>query len=100
LTRRKTSKDRNYDVDKKKQSYFQTSCGVTSFAITSQVIQFDEWTPEVVDIRQQKLIRLLTEAWGLDKITAEPDPADVNFYIKTIDGIDAKGDATTSGFMI
>lgn len=66
LTRAKNSQARNYDFKKKKMSYFQSSNGVSSFALTSQVIQETEWTPDVLFSRQNKLIQLLKTAWRLD----------------------------------
>lgn len=66
LTRAKNSQARNYDFNKKKMSYFQSSNGVSSFALTSQVIQETEWTPDVLLSRQSKLIQLLKTAWKLD----------------------------------
>ncbi|WP_077216143.1 HNH endonuclease family protein [Bacillus kwashiorkori] len=52
LTRSKNSQARNYDFNKKKTSYFQPKNGVTTFALTTQVIQEDKWTPEVLEKRQ------------------------------------------------
>ncbi|WP_245640151.1 DUF262 domain-containing protein [Paenibacillus dakarensis] len=65
LTRAKNSQARNYDFQKKKTSYFQTSNGVSSFALTTQVIQETEWTPDVLLSRQNKLIKLLEKEWEL-----------------------------------
>lgn len=65
LTRAKNSQARNYDFQKKKMSYFQTNNGVSSFALTTQVIQETEWTPEVLLSRQQRLISLLQKEWRL-----------------------------------
>jgi Protein of unknown function (DUF1524) len=66
LTRGKNSQARNYDFQKKKQSYFQSKNGVSTFALTTQVIQENEWTPKVLMRRQEKLIQLLKEAWQLN----------------------------------
>jgi len=65
LTRAKNAQARNYDFDKKKTSYFQSKSGVTSFALTTQVIGEKKWTPSVLEARQQKLIDLLKKAWKL-----------------------------------
>lgn len=98
LTRKKNSKAKNYDFHKKKTSYFQSSSGVTSFALTSQVMQEVEWTPKVIQKRQKELIHMLTEAWGLDKKINE----DVNktFYLETTKGISASGYPTDKGFLV
>src|SRR5699024_6988374 len=66
LTRAKNAQAKNYDFQKKKSSYFQSRKGVTSFALTTQIMQIAEWTPEAFKLRQEKLIDLLTEAWELD----------------------------------
>ncbi|MBY0053380.1 DUF262 domain-containing protein [Brevibacillus agri] len=65
LTRAKNAQAKNYDFQKKKASYFQTSNGISSFALTTQVIQEKEWTPDVLKKRQKKLIDLLKNAWNL-----------------------------------
>ncbi|QGT99772.1 hypothetical protein SYNTR_1179 [Candidatus Syntrophocurvum alkaliphilum] len=66
LTRAKNSQAKNYDFQKKKTSYFQSKNGISSFALTTQVIQEDSWTPEVLQTRQKKLINLLKKAWKLN----------------------------------
>lgn len=66
LTRSKNSRAKNYDFEKKKTSYFQMKNGVTSFALTTQVIQEKEWTPIVLEKRQKKLINLMKSAWKLE----------------------------------
>lgn len=68
LTRSKNSQARNYDFTKKKTSYFQSSKGVSSFALTTQILQESEWTPAVLLKRQAKLIQLLKDAWKLDVV--------------------------------
>ena len=65
LTRIKNAQAKNYDFEKKKKSYFQSKNGVTTFALTTQVIQETEWTPAILERRQKKMIGLLKNAWGL-----------------------------------
>lgn len=65
LNRRKNSQASNYDFEKKKRQYFTGSSGSAVFALTTQVLQHDEWTPEVVAARQQKLVGILGKEWGL-----------------------------------
>jgi len=65
LTRVKNSQARNYDFQKKKNTYFQPKSGVNTFALTNQVIQESEWTPKVLEDRQDKLIKMLKDAWDL-----------------------------------
>jgi uncharacterized protein with ParB-like and HNH nuclease domain len=70
LTRVKNAQAKNYDFQKKKASYFQTSNGISSFALTTQVIQEKEWTPAVLEHRQKNLIGLLETAWNLRTTTS------------------------------
>ena len=65
LSRRKNSEAQNYDFQKKKEKYFTTNTGVSPFALTTQVLQEDEWTPAVIERRQQKLIAVLKQVWRL-----------------------------------
>lgn len=55
----------NYDFELKKQKYFTTKKGVSNFALTTQVLMEKEWTPEVIDKRQEQLIDKLKEIWRL-----------------------------------
>jgi uncharacterized protein with ParB-like and HNH nuclease domain len=99
LTRSKNSQAKNYDFQKKKTAYFQSSSGVTSFALTSQVVQMTEWTPAVIEKRQIQLVQLLTKAWELDKKTSH-SPTNQLFYIETQKGISASGYPTNQGFLV
>lgn len=65
LSRRKNSGASNYDFEYKKSEYFQRG-GVATFALTSQVLGKDEWTPAVLESRQEELIAKLKEVWRLD----------------------------------
>ena len=65
LSRRKNSRAQNFDFERKKTNYFQRG-GVTSFALTSQVLSETEWTPEVLRRRQKNLINALKKEWRLD----------------------------------
>lgn len=65
LSRRKNSGASNYDFERKKSEYFQKG-GVATFALTSQVINADEWTPTALQSRQEELIAKLKEVWRLD----------------------------------
>lgn len=56
------------DFAEKKKSYFSSKHGVSTFAITSGVLQEDAWTPEVVERRQRGAVAVLKEVWAL----AEP----------------------------
>lgn len=65
LTSRKNPQARNFDFAKKKASYFASKGGVSPFAITTLVLQEDEWTPEVVEAHQKKFISVLKNLWDL-----------------------------------
>lgn len=66
LSRRKNSQAKNYDFKKKKEKYFKHG-GVSSFALTTQVLNQSDWTPEVVEERQKELVAKLKEVWKLRK---------------------------------
>lgn len=65
LSRRKNSSARNYEFGKKKAAYF-TKGGVCSFALTTQVLQHDVWTIDVISQRQRSLLDELEKAWRLE----------------------------------
>jgi hypothetical protein len=67
LSRRNNSQAKNYDFNKKKEKYFKHG-GVCPFPLTTQVLNEDEWTPEVMKERQKKLLAKLMEVWDLHKI--------------------------------
>lgn len=64
LSRRKNVRAQNFDFDRKKSEYFQRG-GVSSFALTSQVLMCEEWTLDVLQERQEYLVNLLKEEWQL-----------------------------------
>lgn len=65
LSRKKNSAARNYDFEKKKTKYFTSSGKASPFALTSQVIHEDEWTPDVLEARQKDLVGRLKKLWSL-----------------------------------
>lgn len=64
LTRRKNSAASNYDFARKKSAYF-TKGGVSPFPLTTQVVQHDLWTPDVLEKRQTELVAAFREHWRL-----------------------------------
>ncbi len=64
LSRKKNSAASNFDFDKKKTAYF-TKNGVSSFALTTQVLACSKWTPEAFNTRQLDLHGRLCEHWRL-----------------------------------
>lgn len=65
LTRKHNSAAQNYDFATKKKSYFQNKNGTTSYILTTQVVNIQAWTPDVVRKRQEALLALLEEKWDL-----------------------------------
>ncbi len=65
LNKRRNSAAQNYDFERKKNAYFKGTSNMNSYALTSQIILVEEWTPEVVERRQATLLEKLTEKWGL-----------------------------------
>lgn len=64
LSRRKNAQAQNYSFTEKKNRYF-TQGDTSSFAITTQVLTEEKWTPEVVAKRQKRLISILKKKWEL-----------------------------------
>jgi len=64
LTRKKNSSASNYDFGTKKDAYF-TKGGVSPFTLTTQVLQYQNWTPTVIAKRQDQLLEAFTKHWRL-----------------------------------
>ena len=64
LSRKKNSQAQNYEFERKKNEYFQRN-GVSTFALTTQVIPESEWTVQVLERRQECLIAVLKRHWRL-----------------------------------
>lgn len=72
LTKRHNSKAQNYDFVTKKDKYFRNNdVGVTSYALATDVLNYAEWTPEIVKERQQKLIDSYKKGWDLQETPIE-----------------------------
>jgi hypothetical protein len=65
LSRKKNSAASNYEFAQKKNAYF-TKQGVSAFAMTTQVLQAEQWTVDVMQQRQQQLLNQLERLWRLD----------------------------------
>lgn len=65
LNHRKNSQARNFDFAAKKAKYFTSSKGSAIFALTTQVLGHDTWTPAVVEARQGQLSALLVKEWEM-----------------------------------
>ena len=68
LSRTKNIRALNYDFSRKKKEYFQRG-GAAPFALTTQVLAEDEWTPAVLQRRQKELINALKKEWQLGEAT-------------------------------
>lgn len=69
LTQRRNSQAQNYDFGQKKSAYFGGKHGVSSYQLTTQVLNTLEWTPPILKQRQDSLLELLSEKWELGKST-------------------------------
>ena len=56
LSHRKNSAAQNYDFEKKKTKYFVSRGKVSPFALTTQVLNEAQWTPDVIPRRQADLL--------------------------------------------
>lgn len=67
LTRQRNSAAQNYDFNTKKEKYFTTKSGTSSYQLTTQVLNIDAWTPDVVKTRQNDMLDVFAENWDLTK---------------------------------
>lgn len=65
LTQRRNSQAQNYDFERKKKAYFGGKQGVSSYALTTQVLNTASWAPTVVEKRQADLLEVLSAKWEL-----------------------------------
>lgn len=65
LNKSRNSAAYNWDFNKKKEEYFSGNKDVSSYALTSQVLKEKEWTPEIVENRQEELLKTLCANWAL-----------------------------------
>jgi Uncharacterized conserved protein len=66
LNRRKNSEANRKEFVEKKSTYFLSSSGTVTFALTSQVLAEPEWNVAVVEDRQAKLLKILIAEWELE----------------------------------
>lgn len=71
LTRQRNSAAQNYDFKLKKEKYFTTKGGTSSYQLTTQVLNIDTWSPDVVESRQKDMIDIFTKNWKLEKNTEQ-----------------------------
>jgi hypothetical protein len=65
LSRAKNAQAGNLEFDQKKRTYFATKSDVATFALTTQVLTYTKWTPDIVDKRQRDLVAHLKQLWRL-----------------------------------
>lgn len=65
LNQRRNSQAQNHDFERKKKAYFGGKQGVSSYVLTTQVLNTPIWTPTVVEQRQRDLIDVLSTSWEL-----------------------------------
>ncbi len=66
LTQRRNSQAQNFDFEKKKTAYFGGKHKISSYALTTQVLNEKRWTPDIVQQRQKDLLNNLIEGWKLN----------------------------------
>jgi hypothetical protein len=66
LNRMKNSAASTLEFEEKKKKYFGGQTGVTTFALTVEVLNEPSWTPRVLEQRQSRLLSALMEAWQLN----------------------------------
>lgn len=66
LTQRKNSMAQNYPFTQKKDIYFARRGGVASYALTSDVLNTNEWTPASLAQRQSGLQQVFVDRWRLE----------------------------------
>ena len=65
LTHRKNSRASNWDFPKKKTTYF-TKNDACPFLLTRQVLDESEWTPGILENRQDEVLRSLAKSWEIE----------------------------------
>lgn len=88
LSRKKNSAASNYDFEKKKNAYF-TKGGVCSFALTTEVLKHNDWSEDVMQARQEKMLKILEEHWSLQGRKSKAELA----QSKLVERQQASGDA-------
>ena len=66
LNKKKNSSAQNFEFGPKCDIYFSGTKNVSSYALTSQVMAQNEWTPDVVEARQQQLLEILFDNWAIE----------------------------------
>lgn len=76
LTRKKNSQAQNYDFSEKKKKYFSAQKGVTTYAITTEILMEKEWTPKSIEARQRRLLLVFDKYWKLNILKGLETPSE------------------------
>ena len=66
LNQKRNSKAQNYDFQTKKRAYFAGRKQVSSYILTTKVLEETEWTEAVVEKRQRELLDVMIDGWNLN----------------------------------
>jgi Protein of unknown function (DUF1524) len=64
---RKNPSASNFDFDTKKEVYFTGRGESSPFILTNEVRAQTEWKPDFLDLRQKRLVGVLSKHWQLDR---------------------------------
>lgn len=65
LGRSRNSQAQNYTFERKKTAYFKGTEKVPDYSLTVSVLSAPEWTPEMVEKRQEELMTVLSKNWRI-----------------------------------
>lgn len=97
LTRQHNSAAQNLNFHDKKEKYFKNKNKTSSYALTTQVLGIDEWTPKIVEERQRRLLDIFIENWELE--TKQTFGSNHLFHLN-LRGASATGEKTDTGFIV
>lgn len=75
LSRKKNSAASNYEFEKKKGAYF-TKGGICAFAMTTEIMQYSEWSEEIMAQRHTRMLQTLEAHWQLQDRMSRADLAE------------------------
>ena len=97
LTRKHNSAAQNFDFKDKKEKYFKGKNKTSSYALTTQVINYSTWTVEDVENRQKQLMNDFIRNWEL--VDTAGDTSLLEFHL-TLRGASASGFKSGNGFTV
>lgn len=66
LNKKRNSAAQNYDFADKRDIYFKGTKNVSSYALTTQVLGREDWTPKYLKARQKELLEIMMLGWELE----------------------------------